>query len=180
MFLNQKSSPEGKGKGRFFSLALYFLSLLVVALSAQEGKADQAMRRIEIAAPVDRVWVKLRDFCAIKDWHPAFKSCVLDTENYVSVRTLTSQDGAIFIERLTNLSEAGHAFSYDVLTSPLPVQDFRATMKVLAGAGGRTIVIWTSAFKVREGIPRDAAINQVYAFFTEGLEHLKRVAEAAH
>jgi len=162
------------------SLALRFLFLLVAAFFVQESKADQAMRRIEIEAPVDRVWAKLRDFCAIKDWHPAFKSCVLDTENYVSVRTLTSQDGAIFIERLTNLSEAGHAFSYDVLTSPLPVQDFRATMKVLAGTGGKTIVIWTSAFKVREGIPRTAAINQVDAFYTEGLEHLRSLAEATH
>ncbi|ACB95290.1 SRPBCC family protein [Beijerinckia indica] len=160
------------------TLAL-FVSVLL-AFPGGKASADQVLRRIEINVPADRLWDKLRDFCSIKEWHPAFATCVLDTENNVSVRTLTTKDGAISIERLLNSSNPGRTYSYEVLSTPMPVESYRATMKVLIGGDGKSNVIWTSAYKTREGVAPALAAEKLGDFYMQGLTHLKTLLESSN
>ena len=68
----------------------------------------------------DAVWQKIGDFCAIKDWHPAVKGCVVSDEGGVTFRTLTLADGGSIKEKL--LEKTATSYSYEIIESPLPVR----------------------------------------------------------
>ena len=64
-----------------------------------------------------------------------------------SVRVLTLQNGAAIRERLLEMSDLGHHYSYAILESPLPVANYRATLRLRrVSDGNRTFAEWSAGF----------------------------------
>lgn len=104
-----------------------------------------------INAPIDQVWAHIRDFNGVPNWHPAVAKSEIEgggpSDRVGCVRVLTLEGGAVIRERLLELSDLGHHYSYSILESPLPVANYRATLRLRRiSDGDRTYAEWSASF----------------------------------
>ena len=138
--------------------------LLAAALPAlAHGPTRQKVsEKITIEAPADAVWAKVKNFDALKDWHPAVAASPADKGNAEgSVRTLKLKDGGA-----------------------LPVSNYTSTIQV-TGTGATSTVEWRGAFY--RAYPNnnpppeqndEAALKAVTDVYRGGLAHLKKMMES--
>jgi hypothetical protein len=105
-------------------------------------------------------------------------NCDLNTTEKQPIRTLTTTDGSKIVERKTNWNDRAHAYSYMILESPLPVEKYHSTIKVLALNLDKSEIIWSAVFSPK-GSPADAD-KAITGIFIRGLESLKRRLDAAN
>jgi hypothetical protein len=104
----------------------------------------------------DEAWKVLRGFGGIADWHPAIVKSRLEGEGgglrVGAIRRLELADGAVLRERLTEFDDGRRALAYVFEESPLPVDGYRAQVRVdeVAGLVDRCVVRWSAGFEVRE------------------------------
>ena len=110
-------------------------------------------------ATPDEVWSKIGDPGAISAWHPAIAASPLDGEH----RMCTLADGAQIAEQIDEVDDDNRSYTYRIIESPLPLEDYISTIQVLPADGGASLV-WTSSFEVSDGPPEDmvAVIQSVY------------------
>jgi hypothetical protein len=107
-----------------------------------------------IHAPIEEVWSKVRDFNNLPEWHPKFsRSHIENNQPSDRIGCIRNFDiaggGGTIRERLLMLSDLDHSFTYCILTSPLPVQDYVASLQLLpVTSGSMTFGIWTAEFIV--------------------------------
>ena len=134
------------------------LGLILVMSSAQalESKAEKTSTQ-----PVAAVWKKIGDFCGIASWHPAIASCQLSANK--KERTLTLKGGGTIVERLVRWSNKDHFYTYRIISGPLPVADYEATLRVRAAKSG-SVISWHGHYKAKGASDADAqkAIDGVY------------------
>jgi carbon monoxide dehydrogenase subunit G len=104
-----------------------------------------------INAPVEEVWKRIRDFNALADWHPGIATSEIEggrqSDQVGCVRVLTLQDGGKIREQLLEMSDLGHHYSYSILDGPLPVANYRATLRLRrVSDGDRTFAEWSASF----------------------------------
>jgi hypothetical protein len=108
-----------------------------------------------IDAPVDDVWAKIRDFNALPDWHPAVADSTIENGNPSDqvgcIRNFNLADGGNIREQLLSLSDLEHLCIYSILESPMPVENYVATLRLRPITdGNRTYAEWTAAFDCPE------------------------------
>ena len=111
---------------RMFKLAL--LALVALFAFSAAAEAIEVKKRREAPGTPAAVWEVVGGFCAIKNWHPAVAECEEITEGDDVFRILTLQDGGKIKERLTDKGDT--SYSYEIVESPLPVKNYKATLKV--------------------------------------------------
>jgi Polyketide cyclase / dehydrase and lipid transport len=105
-----------------------------------------------INAPTDTVWAYVRDFSNLDEWQPAIESCEIEggarPDQVGAIRRLTAQGGqATFRERLIAFDDEGRSLTYEFVESPLPVRDYRSTIRVAPVTNtGQTFVEWWGEF----------------------------------
>ena len=68
----------------------------------------------------EALWKKIGDSCGIANSHPAvIEKRVLSADG--KQRTLSLKGGGTIVEALENLDDANHAYTYTIISSPLPV-----------------------------------------------------------
>lgn len=146
------------------------VSLIGLTLSSGAWAVD-ADAKIETAGTVDKAWALIGDFCGIKDWHPVVANCELKEVDGAKIRTLTTTDGAVLVEKLTNWDDAAHSYSYEILESPLPVANYVSTLKV-EDNGGTAAIDWSSTFDAK-GASDEEAAKIIIGIYDAGLGSLK-------
>jgi hypothetical protein len=104
-----------------------------------------------IDAPIDQVWARIRDFNGLPGWHPGVARSEIEGGEPANqpgcVRVLTLGNGAVMRERLLEMSDLGHHYSYAILDSPLPIANYRATLRLRPiSDGNRTFAEWSASF----------------------------------
>ena len=104
-----------------------------------------------IDAPIEQVWARTRDFNGLSTWHPGIARSEVEggkpSDQVGCVRVLTLKDGGVVRERLLEMSDLGHHYSYAILESPLPVANYRATLRLRrVSDGNRTYGEWSATF----------------------------------
>ncbi|KRQ10384.1 polyketide cyclase [Bradyrhizobium manausense] len=113
---------------------------------AASAAAATISRSVDVKAPARDVWSLIGPFCAIKDWLPPVGQCIEDGKA-PSTRILVTKDGkAAFVETQVARNEAEYSYSYKFLTSPLPVSNYTATIKVTAKANGASTITWNGSY----------------------------------
>jgi mxaD protein len=160
-------------------------SVAVLVLSVVGGEAragDLSVKKtLSLPGSPDATWSLIADYCAIEKWHPAIAKCQIaaGTANRPgAVRVLTLRDGASVREELTSHDVKKRSFSYKILEGPLPVESYAATMTVLPGPGGGSVLEWSSTFKAAPGAEDAAARSVVEGIYDAGLAGLKTMATA--
>ena len=114
-----------------------------------------------VDAPIESVWGKVRDFNGLPQWHPRFSRSHIEdglpSDRIGCIRNFDIAGGGGTIrERLLTLSDLDHTFTYCILTSPLPVEGYVATLKLFpVTVGNKTLGVWTAEFRVTQGKEAD-------------------------
>ena len=133
-----------------------------------------------INAPIEQVWARIRDFNGLPDWHPGVASSEIEGGEPANqpgcVRVLTLGNGAVIRERLLEMSDLGHHYSYAILDSPLPVANYRATLRLRPiSDGNRTFAEWSASFDPDPPEKRAEAENMIgNGVFQGGFDALKK------
>ena len=105
-------------------------------------------------APVDEVWMTVRDFGAY-EWAGSENSAVIEDggrgDAVGTIRQIGDDDP--MRQRLVELSDVDRSFTYDVLPgSPIEVENYRACLRVRPVVDtGQTFVEWSATFDCAPG-----------------------------
>jgi hypothetical protein len=167
-------------------LATVPLLFVASAVFAHGPTRQKVTEKITIDAPADTVWKKVREFNALKDWHPAVADSAADKGNAEgSVRTVKLKSGGTLVETLEGYDDAKMKYNYRAKDGgALPVTNYTSVLSVVAD-GGKSVVEWRGAFY--RGFPNnnpppeqndEAALKAVTDVYRGGLAHLKKMMES--
>ena len=131
-------------------------------MSGIAAHAVETSAKASSTLSADALWKKIGDFCGIKSWIPAVQDCTLSQNG--KQRTIALRGGGEVVERLDNWDDANHTYSYTILSSPLPVDDYHATISVVPDSGG-SLLKWRSTYKAKGTSDAEAkkTIDGIYA-----------------
>lgn len=162
------------------------LGAALLAPAAAHGPTRQKVTEtIAIDAPADKVWAIVKDFAALKNWHPAVAESPADKGNEEgSVRQIKLKGGGALTESLETYDAGKMRYSYRAKDGgALPVTNYTSTITVKAEGSG-SLVEWRGAFY--RGHPNndpppdqndEAAVAAVTGVYKAGLANLKAMAE---
>ncbi|MEZ5100145.1 MAG: SRPBCC family protein [Thermoleophilia bacterium] len=114
-------------------------------------------RSIVVNAPADAVWAVARDFNGLPAWIPAIQASEITngkgSDQVGAIRSLTlGPDVPPVVETLLELSDANRSVTYDIVESPLGVENYVATLTVApVTASDASFVSWTAHFDPAAG-----------------------------
>ncbi|NOY12924.1 MAG: SRPBCC family protein [Deltaproteobacteria bacterium] len=128
----------------------------------------------ELHAPAADVWKIVSDFNGLTGFISAITESTTQGSGVGAVRTLILEDGTQIIERLENFDKEAKKFSYSIVSSPLPLEDYLATVRILEINDQCCKLEWSSSFQPR-GVPEAEAkdiIEGIYSMAFKGLQKL--------
>ena len=137
-------------------------------LSMTPAYALEVSKSADIAAAPDAVWKTISEFCSIGQWHPAIEKCEPSQKDGKDIRTLSLKGGGTIVEERTADSEKGMTYSYKILESPLPIEDYKSTIRVMKHGKGSKIS-WMGIFKAK-GAPDAKAKEVIAGIYDAGLK----------
>lgn len=131
-----------------------------------------------IGAPADRIWQTVRDFNALPDWVPAVRESRIEggqpSDQVGCVRAFRLEDGGFLRERLLALSDYDYSVTYAILESPMGVENYIATLKLVPVTdGGRTFAEWTAEFDCDPAAEAELVANIGNNVFQAAFDALK-------
>jgi hypothetical protein len=147
-----------------------FGAATLLGLGIAPASAATISRSVDVKASASAVWSLIGPFCAIKDWLPPVGECIEDGKAPLT-RVLVTKDGkAAFVETQTARNDNEHTYSYAFVSSPLPVSNYKATIKVTARGDGSSTITWSGSYTPDEGkekVASEALIGVYEAGLTE-------------
>jgi len=123
----------------------------------------QARIREEIAVPADRLWRVVADFGNV-GWIPGGEGARTEGKGPGMVRIL-GMGGNEIRERLESADDAGRTIVYTIPQGlPMPVKDYRSTMKVHDRGDGKSELEWSCTFEP-DGVPEAEARAQLEGLY---------------
>ena len=165
-----------------FACGLAAIAVVVAVPVLAHGPSRQKVtEKVELNAPVDKVWAAIGNFQDMS-WHPAVEKTEGTGGNAVgATRKLTLKGGGVIEEKLVKYAD-GKSFSYEITNvdvKVLPVSNYSSTISV-SEEGGKSVVEWKGAFYrgyVNNDPPPElsdeAAVKAVTGVYKAGLEALK-------
>ena len=135
---------------------------------------SHAVVKKTVHAPVDAVWETLSQFGGIEEYVPAIVSCVLEGSGLGARRTLVFGDGATVLEELVALDDRQRTLSYAILDSPLPFDDYLATIRVRETDAHHCEIEWSSTFQP-EGAPEPDIVEMVQDIYNSAIRGLEEM-----
>lgn len=134
------------------------------------------MAKVSMQAPVnmsaEELWKLIGQFNALPDWHPAVTSSKL--EDGGKLRRLQIMGGGEIVERLEKIDDGDRLYRYSLVSGPLPVANYTATIRVKEDGKGKATIEWTGEFDPKGATETDAsqAVQDVYKM---GLDNLRKM-----
>ncbi len=135
----------------------------------------QASCKTTIDVSADATWQVISDFGAAGQYLSGIVNCTLEGAGVGALRTLTSADGSMIVERLETWDEIARALSYSLLTDT-PFRNCRTSMAVSELGPGRAELDWAATFQA-DGIPVSEAVEMLEAALSENCRALKQFIE---
>ena len=129
----------------------------------------------KLPVSADIVWQTIGGFSAMAQWHPAIEKSEETTEGGATIRTLSlAGGGGTVVEKLETLNDKERSCTYSIVSSPMPLSNYEATLRVRADGPMSCTVEWSSQFDAEGATENDAAaaVRQAYE---AGFENLKRM-----
>ncbi len=131
-----------------------------------------------IEASADTVWQRIRDFNALPQWHPGIADSRIENNESADrvgcIRHFHTREGGMLRERLLALSDYDYACTYEIVESPMGVENYVATLKLTPVTdGNRSFAEWSAEFDCHEA--REHELTQrISGVFEGGFDGLKR------
>lgn len=176
---------------RWMLMALAFVAFTA---HAHGPSGQKVVKEVVIKAAPEKVWQAIKQFDAIKQWHPNIAELKLEdrkdaeTGNTLPFRAIKMKDGVTLLEKLREASDEEMKIDYklvDGAESSIAVSNYRSVMQVKAGPGaGESTVTWTARFynkantmEAPAGQDNPAANAAINSFYNAGAEGLKAYLE---
>lgn len=164
------------------ALVTALLALAPATVWAHGPTRQKVVSKIEINAPVDKVWAVIGNFQDM-GWHPAFvKTEGTGGNNAGATRKLTLADGGTIEEKLIKHSNEDRAMAYEITNvdvKVVPVTNYSSQISV-SGTAEKSVVEWKGAFYrgyVNNDPPPElsdeAAVKAITGVYQAGLAALK-------
>ncbi len=132
-----------------------------------------------IDASAANVWARIRDFNALPQWHPGIADSRIEngqpSDRVGCIRHFHTRDGGMIREKLLALSDYDYSCSYEILESPMGVQNYVATLKLTPVTDGeRCFAEWSAEFDCTPGREAELASQIGGGVFQGGFDALKR------
>lgn len=121
--------------------------------------------------PADKVWPVVSDFGGIHKYMRGMEPAQVEGAGLGQDRVLAMPGGAV-AERLTWLDNDAMAFSYTILSGPLPFNRYVATVK-LTPKGNQTDIEWQGNFEV-DGVPEDEGVKMANGIYSGAIKGFKK------
>lgn len=113
-----------------------------------------------IDASIENVWMTVRDFNALPQWHPEISESQveegLDSRTVGCIRRFSVEGGGEIREQLLELSDRDYRFAYVILESGLGLLDYVAEFALLPVTDGdRTFAAWSANFVTEPGMEEE-------------------------
>ncbi len=125
----------------------------------------------DLDVPADQVWQLIGNFNALPDWHPDVEKSELTKKG--QERRISLVGGGTVVERLENMDNKSHTYSYSIVDSPLPMRNYKATIKV-TGKGKGCKVEWSSEFEPNVGFENDV-LKDLQNVYQNGFDNLRKM-----
>ena len=146
------------------------LTALITALSATSALALDAHYSKDTAAPADKAWAAIGDFCGISKWHPALEKCELSQKDGATLRTLYLKGGGTVLEQLIEQNDKTMTQTYIILDGVLPVNKYKSTLKVTPKDKG-AVYDWSGNFGAK-GVADADAVKTMTGVYQAGVDAL--------
>lgn len=132
-----------------------------------------------IGAPAARVWERVRDFNGLPGWHPRIRDSriedALPADKVGCIRHFHLQNGDVIREQLLGLSDYDMFCTYGILESPMPIEDYVATLRLTPITDGdRCFIEWSAEFTCAPDVEAEWVSNIGTGVFQTGIDALKR------
>ncbi|WP_274423834.1 SRPBCC family protein [Chelativorans sp. YIM 93263] len=133
-----------------------------------------------IDAPVEHVWAVARDFNGHGEWHPLIAESHIEegrpSDQVGCIRNFKLTDGGHLREQLLAFSERDRSFTYNILVSPMPIENYVATFCCTpVTEGDKTFVEWSAEFDVAPQDEAEIKEKVGRSTFAEGIAALASV-----
>lgn len=126
----------------------------------------------KLAVPASMVWEVIGNFHALPDWHPAVESSEKEEKDGEVHRRLNLAGGGTILEKLEHVDDKERLYTYSIISGPLPVANYEATLRVRDEGSGCSVE-WSSEFEP-SGAPEGDATAVIRQVYEAGFENLKR------
>ena len=131
-----------------------------------------------VDASADSVWARVRDFNAMPQWHPGIADSRIEnggpSDRVGCIRSFHTRDGGMIRERLLALSDYDYSCVYEILESPMGVENYVATLKLTPITdGARTFAEWSAEFDCAPDRERELTEHVGLRVFQGGFDALK-------
>ena len=130
----------------------------------------QVSMSTQVNASPDQVWRLIGGFDALPDWLPLIVRS--ETSEGGRLRHVTLVDGAVLVERLLSFSESDRSYAYAIIGGPIPVANYRATLRVVARAGQPGSTVERSSEFEPAGAPEADVVALIRGVFQAGFDQL--------
>ena len=129
----------------------------------------------ELPVPAKTVWDVIGNFNALPDWHPAVEKSEIKKEDGSTLRKLSLLGGGTIEEKLEQIDDKERLYTYSILSGPLPVSNYTATLRVRDSGNGKGCTVeWSSEFEAK-GAPENDAVAAISGIYEAGFENLKKM-----
>lgn len=109
----------------------------------------------KIPKPAGDVWSLVSAFDRLHEVMPM--ELTASGEGIGAERTIRLPNGGEIVERLESLDEEKRELSYSIVSGPLPVTDYVATMRVTEAGSAESQLDWSATFEPA-GLPEEQAV----------------------
>ena len=88
---------------------------------------------------------------------------------------MTKDGKATFVEKQTKNDSADMMYSYKIEKSPLPISDYKSTLKVTKVGADESKVEWSSTYTPAKG-KEEAADKALTGIYQSGLDNIQKMA----
>lgn len=149
--------------------------LATVQQAACASNEVRVVEEVEVLAPASTVWEAIGNFNGWSTIFPAVESSRMYGQGNGAVRFLKLSGQPDLVVERQDLNESNsRTLAYSILSSSLPVTNYRATIRVKAISGAKSRVEWSSQFQPN-GVTRSEAEQFIRNFY---VSNLTAVAEA--
>lgn len=130
-----------------------------------------------VSAPIEDVWTLVRDFDGLPSWHPLIADSAIEdgrtADSVGCVRRLGLTDGSAVRERLLQLDDIAHRYTYNFVESPFPVRSYHCTIELLpVTESSQTFAAWWADFDADAADEPDLLDGFTENVFATGLRAL--------
>ena len=125
-----------------------FVTTLAMFAGAGGALALDAKVAKDTPATPEAAWAAIGDFCGIGQWHPVVEKCEISGKDGAIFRTLYLKGGGKILEKQVAFDKAKMTYTYTIEESPLPVANYKSTLRVLPKDKGSTIE-WSGTFDAK-------------------------------